>query len=231
MSFLQEILNSGAPISYVLAAFFALATFLFFHRFFYLHRINIDSDNFLLGIKNNLRNGKGQKTIEAIAICADTHSPIASVARSILSRNTRSEEAMRHAAEETAIMEIPRIQRNARLIAAIGQLAPLLGLLGTVISLMDIFRSLGGGKGETALSINDMSSGISTALITTAMGVAVALAIHLYNAILTERCHTIVFNMEKVATELINFLIEPEDLDDQMNRVLLADETFKGKAK
>ncbi|MBR0460053.1 MAG: MotA/TolQ/ExbB proton channel family protein [Victivallales bacterium] len=221
MSFLQEILNTGAPISYVILGGFLIATFLFFHRFFYLHRINIDSENFLLGIKNNLRNAQDKRRIEAISICADTHSPIAAVAREILSRYTHSEAAMRHAADGAATTEIPRLQRNASLIAAIGQLSPLLGLFGTVISIMSMFQKLGGGQEGVSLSIQSIATHLRAALITTALGISAGMVIHLYNVILMERCRVIVFSMEKVAAELISFLAEPEDLAQEMNAALL----------
>ncbi len=221
MLFLKEILSTGGTISYVILAGFLIATFLFFHRFFYLHRINIDSENFLLGIKNNLKNALDKRRIEAISICADTHSPMANVAREILSRNTHSEAAMRHAADAVATTEIPRLQRNSRLIAAIGQIAPLLGLFGTIICMMRIFQSLG-EKQEISLSIKLMAVNLRAALITTALGLSVGMIVHLYNVILLERCHVIVYNMEKVASELISFLAEPEDLAQEMNSALLS---------
>ena len=83
-----------------------------------------DSESFLIGIRNNL---KSNKLVEALAICKDTQTPIASVCESILSRWSKDEMALHCAAEEAALIEIPRIQRYRRLIAAIGQLAPMLG--------------------------------------------------------------------------------------------------------
>lgn len=222
MTFLQDMLNSGAPVSYVLLAGFIVATFLFFHRFFYLHMVNVDTENFMIGIKNNLKDREKPKLIEAIAICDDTRTPVASMAKSILSRYSLTEAALHCAANEAATMEIPKLQRNTRLIAAIGQLAPLLGLFGTVLSLMELFQEIGHGTNGMNMSIAQMAPHVGSALITTAMGIAVAMIVHLYNVILAERCSGIVYDMEKAATELINYIIKPDDIVNTMNKNAMA---------
>jgi len=222
MTLLQEIFNNGGPLSYVIAGIFAISTFLFFHRFFYLHRINVNIDNFLLGLKNSLKNNREQKLVEAISLCDEARAPVGSMAKSILCRNTTSEAALWRAAEEAATVEVPRLQRNSRLIAALGQLAPLAGFLGTVLSLMTLFKEIGTGSNGVSMSISQMAPFVCNALITTALGIAVAMIIHLYNVVLQERCHSIVFDMEKTATELINFLVEPEDMSIKINAGILS---------
>ena len=216
MYFLHQLINAGKPISIILLVCLAIATFLFFYRFFYLHSITLDSESFLIGIRNNL---KSNKLVEALAICRDTQTPVASVCESILSRWSKDEMALHCAAEEAALIEIPRIQRFRRIIAAIGQLAPLLGFLGTIIAFMQLFADM--KSGSLTISVAQMEPHIRQALMLTAMGIAVSMIVHLYNVILEERCHSLVNDMEKTAIELINFLIEPKGLADKMNAQVL----------
>lgn len=231
MTFLQQILNDGAPISYVILGCFVVATFLFFQRFFYLHRANIDCETFLLGIFNNIKNKTEKKTVEAIMICDQTPSPVASMVKSILCGHNTSEASLRRTAEEATLIEIPRMQRNARLISVIGQTSPMLGLFGTVLSLMSLFNKIGEGTTGASMSISQMAPDVRTALITTAMGITVAMIVSLYNAILSERCHAIVYDMEKTATELITFLVEPENLADSINETLIGESKNNSDSK
>ncbi|MBR4674278.1 MAG: MotA/TolQ/ExbB proton channel family protein [Victivallales bacterium] len=218
MYFLHQLINAGKPISIILLVCLAIATFLFFYRFFYLHSITLDSESFLIGIRNNL---KSNKLVEALAICRDTQTPVASVCESILSRWSKDEMALHCAAEEAALIEIPRIQRFRRIIAAIGQLAPLLGFLGTIIAFMQLFADM--KSGSLTISVAQMEPHIRQALMLTAMGITVSMIVHLFNVILEERCHSLVNDMEKTAIELINFLIEPKELADKMNAQVLSE--------
>ncbi|MBR4219748.1 MAG: MotA/TolQ/ExbB proton channel family protein [Victivallales bacterium] len=218
MNFLLQLINAGKPISIILLVILAIATFLFFYRFFYLHSITLDSESFLIGIRNNL---KSNKLVEALAICKDTQTPIASVCESILSRWSKDEMALHCAAEEAALIEIPRIQRYRRLIAAIGQLAPMLGFLGSIIAFMELFAAM--KSSSLTISVAQMEPHIHKALILTALGIGVGMIVHFFNVILEERCHALVNDMEKTAVELINFLIEPKDLADRMNAQVLSE--------
>lgn len=212
MNFL-ELLNTS-PINYVILAIHIIATYLFFYRYFDLHRINLDTEDFLLGLKNNLRRGeKDSKFIEAISICDDTNTPMSSVAKSILSKNSTNELLLHHAAEEAATIEIPKLQKNMRLIASIGQIVLLLGLLGTLLSLMELFDT-GSAAG---LSLRDMGPTVQKALITTTLGIISAMLVHFYNVILMERCNSIVGDMQKTAIELINFLTNDPEFVNRIN--------------
>ena len=219
-SFIEKLLDECGGVGYGIIILFLLASLLFFRRFIYLHRIKIDSDGFLLGIKNKLNDSR--KTIEAIAICEDTRGPVASVVRAILSRDSKDEAALRRAADEAAIVEVPRLQKGSRIISGISQLLPLLGLLGTVLSLRSFFGEIAGSSNVVTLGVEQVSGDIRTALVTTAMGLAGGIIVHFYNLVLQESCSNIVEEMERTAVELINFLVESPELADRMNRRILA---------
>ena len=147
----------------------------------------------------------GNRIAEAIAICDDTKSPIANMARSVICHSDQDEPRMRIAVDDTALTEIPRMQRNMKLLASLGQIAPVLGLLGTLISLMNIFTKIQ-DQGHFVETIQ-LAGDVRTALITTVAGLIVAMAVQLFYFLLAERIDTIVQEMEKAASEIINFLL------------------------
>ena len=197
-----ELINSSA-INYVIITLHIIATYLFFYRYFDLHRINLDTEDFLLGLKNNLRRDVSNKLVESISICDDAGTPMASVAKSIISRVSTNELLLHHAAEEAASVEIPKLQKNMRLISTIGQVAIFLGMLGTVLAMIELFD---GSSAAVDLGLRDIGPVVQKALVTTALGIASAMIVHMYNTILMENSSTIVNEMEKTAIELINFI-------------------------
>lgn len=218
MGSIKHLFDQGDPLLYVLLAFFIIGSFLFIRRFLYLHSVSIDSEGFMLGIRNNVNKNK---YVEAISLCRDTNSPVASVCESILTRKSRNEEHLHYAAEEAALIEIPKLQNNIRLISALSNIAPYMGFLGTIISIGMWFNSLDKNDNSLAMSIRDISSTLGPALYTTAAGIICSIVLYLYAIILQERCHAIIADMEYSATELINMLIEPEDIAAKLNEGIL----------
>lgn len=201
MPYLQQLLNDGGPIAYVLLGCLLLATILFLDRFFNCHRARIDTREFLRGLFNIL---KSDKVVEAIAICDSTPGPVSAILRAAICHCDQGESKVRQAVDEAAMTEIPRLERNTRLLAAIGQIAPVLGLLGTLISLMNIFSKMQ-GQGHFVETIQ-LAEHVRSALICSAMGLIVALAVQLFYFILAEQISKIVLDMEKSANEMIYFL-------------------------
>ncbi|MBQ7649570.1 MAG: MotA/TolQ/ExbB proton channel family protein, partial [Victivallales bacterium] len=99
---------------------------------------------------------------------------------------------------------------------------PMLGFFDTVISFMKMFKKIADNNAGMTMSITNIAPYISNALVATAIGIAVGMATYLYTAILSERCHAIVNDMEKAATELMNVLTEPKDISERLNGDLAA---------
>lgn len=88
-------------------------------------------------------------------------------------------------ARQVALAELARMGSRMRLLEAVVQMAPMLGLLGTVIGMIDAFGSL--ALSQTASDPRLLASGIWTALTTTALGLAIALVAYLIAAWLEGR--------------------------------------------
>ena len=113
---------------------------------------------------------------------------------------------MREALEEAGLIEVPPLEDKLNLLATIAQIAPLMGLLGTVLGLIKIFSTL--QNQQTLANIQDLSGGIWQALICTAAGLAVAVPCYAGYNYLVSRVNAIVLDMEKAATEIVNIVSE-----------------------
>src|SRR5438876_12380157 len=122
-------LSHGGPMTYLILAASAVALAVFVERVLHFHRAHINSMEFLAGVRNVL---KRDNVVEALSICDATHGPVARLVKvAVLSRD-RGREGVREALEEAGLVEVPRLEEKINLLATIAQIAPLMGLLGTV---------------------------------------------------------------------------------------------------
>jgi biopolymer transport protein ExbB len=115
-------------------------------------------------------------------------------------------ERVREALEEAGLAEVPRLEEKLGLLATIAQLTPLLGLLGTLLGFIKIFRTME-AAGLTA-NVSMLSEGVWEALICAAAGLAVAIPAHAGYNYLVNRVNEIVLDMEKAANEIVNIVSE-----------------------
>src|ERR1700733_8771842 len=131
-----SLLANGGPLIWVLLAPALVLVFVFVERTLYLHRGQIRSTDFRNGIKNIL--GK-RRLVEALTVCEETPGPVAAVVKAALLHADDDSESMRFQVQEAAVVELPALERRLGSIAAIAQVAPLAGLLGTVLGMFTTF--------------------------------------------------------------------------------------------
>src|SRR5947209_10376733 len=168
MRSLPALLANGGPVLYLIMLTSAVAVVVFIERFLHCHRAQINSTEFLNGVRTVL---KRNNLVEAISICDATPGPVARLVKTAILNREHGRERVREALEEAGLTEVPRLEEKLNLLATIAQLAPLLGLLGTVLGFIDVF-----GKMQQAgfyAQVGDLSTGIWQALICAAAGLAV----------------------------------------------------------
>lgn len=207
-----DFLEQGGPMIWVLLALSAFGFIIFLERILFLHRGQIRTGNFLEGIRNLL--GK-ERRLEALTLCEDMPGPIPGVVKAILLRVGESEEAMRRAAEEAALVEIPMLERRVGAIAAVARIAPLLGLLGTLLGILEAFYRTGETGGVAYPNFSLFLSGLAQALTTTVLGIVIAIMAHVAHHFLHGRVRALVHDMEYSGHELIRFLQENKSLDSE----------------
>jgi biopolymer transport protein ExbB len=197
------LLANGGPMMWLLLVLSGVAIAVFVERALYCHRSQINSSEFLNGVRTVL---KRDNVVEALAICDATPGPVARLVRTAIVNRERGKEAIREVLEDAGLVEVPRLEAKLNLLATIAQIAPLLGLLGTVLGFITMFANL--QEAGVYAHLGQMSKGIWQALISAAAGIAVAIPCHAGYNYLVSRINNIVLDMERSATEIVNILTD-----------------------
>src|SRR5216110_1099351 len=136
---LTTLLRDGGPMIWLILLASAVAIVVFIERVLHFHRAQINSMEFLNGVRNVLRR---ENVVEALSICDATPGPVARLVKVAILNRERGQEAMREALEEAGLIEVPPLEDKLNLLATIAQISPLMGLLGTVLGFIRIFSQL-----------------------------------------------------------------------------------------
>src|SRR3982750_344366 len=128
--------TKGGPMMLVLGALGLLGLMLFIERTLYLHRGQIRAKAFVEGLKNILAK---RRIVEALTVCEEAPGPVPAVVKAALLHADADAETMRFYVQEAAVVELPALERRLGSIAAIAQVAPLVGLLGTLLGMITTF--------------------------------------------------------------------------------------------
>jgi biopolymer transport protein ExbB len=200
---LPTILGNGGLMFWAIMIAGAVGVVTFIERFLHCHRAQINSTEFLNGVRTVL---KRNNVVEAISICDATPGPVARVVKTAILNRDQERERLRESIQQAGAYEVPRLEEKLNLIATIAQIAPLLGLLGTLLGFIELFQSLK-ASGLYA-NIGSLSGGIERALISAAAGIAVAVPAHASYNYLVSRINKIVLDMERAAGEILDIVTE-----------------------
>lgn len=170
-------------------------------RFIALRRASIDTREFMDTMRQVLRQNRIQ---EAVEICDETDAPVARIMRAGILKHNRGKDEIREAIEDAGHLEIPRLERYMSALATCANIAPLLGLLGTVAGMIKAFAQIKNKRGQ--VNPSDLAEGISNALLTTAFGLTVAIPILVVYNYLVSRVDNLVVEMEISSSELVELL-------------------------
>jgi biopolymer transport protein ExbB len=196
-------LSHGGPMIWLIVAASAVALVVFIERVVHFHRAQINSMEFLNGVRNVL---KRDNVVEALSICDATPGPVARLVKVAILSRERGREGVREALEEAGLVEVPPLEDKLNLLATIAQITPLMGLLGTVLGFIRIFSRL--EAQGTLAHLEALSGGVWEALICTAAGLAVAIPAYAAYNYLVSRVNAIVLDMERSAAEIVSIVCE-----------------------
>jgi len=202
-----KFMSLGGPLMWLILLNAAIAVGIFLEKVFHFHRAQINTTDFVNGIRNALKRGNA---IEAIALCDETPGPVAQVVKAGTANRERSREEIREAMENAARTEIARLERRLVVLATIAQITPLLGFLGTVLGMIQMFKVI---QEAQLPSPGQLAGGVWEALLTTAAGLVVAVPAYVAYNYLVSRVQNLVLDMEKAANEFITFLSRREPVE------------------
>jgi biopolymer transport protein ExbB len=200
---LPTLLGNGGPVIWLILIAAATAAVVFIERALYCHRSQINSAEFLNGVRTVIKRGN---IVEAIAICDATAGPVARLVKAAILARDLGRERVREAVEEAGLTEVPRLEEKLNLLATITQIAPLLGLFGTIVGFIDVFQSI--EQAGLYANIEQLAHGVLKALVCAAGGIAVAIPAHAGYNYLVSRVNKIVLDMERAAAEIVNIVSE-----------------------
>lgn len=194
-----KLMNDGGPVMWVILFCAVLALFLFLIKVFQFHRDEISVRELMRGLSNVLtRNG----VVEALTLCDNTPGPVARILSAGIIARQRGDANIRSAIDDAAMEELPKLERYIPLFGALSHVLILLGLLGTVLGMLDAFEVIRASEHFYAGSIG---APLAKALLTTAAGLTVAIPCHIGYTYLTMRVDVLTLDMEKAALELTAF--------------------------
>lgn len=132
----------------------------------------------------------------------DRHSPLGRIFAAGLRNVNSSREMMKEAIEDAGRAVIHELERFLTTLGTIASVSPLLGLLGTVIGMVEIFGALTPSGGSPA----QLAHGISVALYNTAMGLIVAIPSMIFYRYFRTKVDTLVMEMEQQSIKLVDIV-------------------------
>ena len=196
-----ELLRQGGPMVWVLLIVSAFGITAFLERLLYYHRAQINASEFMAGVRTVLKN---ENVVEAVAICDATPGPVARMAKLGILNREQSHDRLRELLDDHSRAEVPRLEKRLNMLGTIAQIAPLLGLLGTVLGFIQIFQGVW-REGNWVLA-NVLAGGIWQGLVCMALGLAIAIPCTIAFNYLVGRKDDIALDIEKANAELINIL-------------------------
>lgn len=210
----QDLLFLGGPVMVpiLICSIFALGIIL--NRWSYLTSLKNDTDLLRSRVFELLRNNKIK---EAILLCEANHAPVARVLKAGLFKLDSSAEEIKEAMEQASALENPKLENGLAALITIANVAPLLGMFGTVLGITVTFHAVQTqSAGLTPLTPADLAGGIWQALLTTLAGLMVAIPSFVAYNFFVHRINNIITEMERTAAEMLNIstrLAEPADTE------------------
>jgi biopolymer transport protein ExbB len=179
---------------------------IFIERLFQLRKAEIDTNKFLIKMRKMI---KEQNIIEAIQTCEDTGGAIANIIKRGLLKHNLSRDRVENAMETQGLVEISFLEKNAKVLSVIAYVAPLIGLLGTVLGFIQAFGEMR-QTGLMDISTTNIGGAMEYALVTTAAGLVVAIPTVIGYNYIVSRIEGLVLEMQTTSSEIVDMLLNQQ---------------------
>lgn len=198
---LWDKIKSGGPIVWPILFIGVVALIIIITKIIYLRRIYIDPVRFLTSLNSLIEKKMWE---DAISLCNCYKKKLVPriILKCILNKDLTRQD-LENVMQEEILRRIPNLERFISTLGMLGKISPLLGLLGTVTGMINTFHMI------TYFGTSDprlMSSGISEALVTTMLGLTVAIPIMISHTILTKVVDNFIAHMEQCTISVVNTL-------------------------
>jgi biopolymer transport protein ExbB len=204
------VVEQGGAIVWVQVALGLMGAIFVLDRLIFFHLTRLNVADLLVGLGNHV---KKNSYAEARHEASRAPGPVARVAYAVLLRSDLPRCDLRDIAQEAGQLEVPRIERNIRGILNVALLAPLVGLLGTILGIVDVFQKMRERGGQAAPT--EISAGIFQALATTALGLMIATIMYLFYLYFMGRAQRLMHRLERTGIETVNMVADARHAEEQ----------------
>jgi biopolymer transport protein ExbB len=180
-----------------------IVVYIFVERYLAVQRSSKEEKDFMLKIKEYLKEGKIDSAKD---LCARSENPAARMIEKGISRLGKSQEDIAVSIENTGRLEVMRLEQRLSFLATSAGVAPMLGFLGTTLGMVQVFIEM---KNMRSLELATISPGIMHAMITTVGGLIVGIMAYVAYNFLVARIESVVYKMENTAIDFMDLLNEP----------------------
>ncbi|MBL4683478.1 MAG: MotA/TolQ/ExbB proton channel family protein [Nannocystaceae bacterium] len=202
---LAELFEQGGHLMWAILAGSVVGVAVFFERVWSLQKNRVLPRAFVDRMRGMVSKGK---TSEARLLCEENGSSIALIMagalRAFEAGKARAE--IKEAVEEVGNREVAQLDRNVEIVGTVASISPLLGLLGTVIGMIQVFKNFVDAFQAGNAGPDTFAQGIWQALITTAFGLTVAIPMLVAYKFLQGRNDRLVVAMEEDAMGIVDLL-------------------------
>jgi biopolymer transport protein ExbB len=200
---LFDLLLKGGYVMIPIAILMLIAIYYFFERLITISRSGKTERNFMNNIRDFIKSGN----IDAAkAFCRSSHSPQARVIEKGISRLGKPIKEIEEAMEDVGKQELYKLERNLGVLSIVGRIAPMLGFIGTIIGVINLFYKI---SLVNQVHIDVISEGLYQKMITSASGLAIGVFAFICYHVLSMMVDKIVHQMEKASMEFVDLLNEP----------------------
>ncbi|MCB9522069.1 MAG: MotA/TolQ/ExbB proton channel family protein [Myxococcales bacterium] len=198
-------LQKGGALMVPILAFSVVALMVFLERLWALRPNRVIPRDFVALIRRKVHE---DRAAEALTLCEGNPSTASAVLASGLRYAGRPREVIKEAFEEVGRIEVTHLSRFLEVLGTIAAVAPLLGLLGTVVGMIEVFRTVVAESGGAAGPVNpgSLANGIWAALMTTAAGLSAAIPAFIGYKYLLSRVDRFALEMEEICLGLLDLL-------------------------
>lgn len=200
---LIKVFQSGGPFMYPILIVMAVGLAIAIERFVYLSKIQARTNKIWRNIVPMLKADDSPRAAKSVE---RDSSPLAVVLQYGFARQQKNapREAVEAAMEEGIMEVVPQLEQRTHYLATLANIATLLGLLGTIIGLIQAFTAV--ANADPAEKANLLSASISVAMNTTAFGLMAAIPLLLFHSYLATRTTRLVDNIEMAAVKCLNIM-------------------------
>ncbi|MDC3132126.1 MotA/TolQ/ExbB proton channel family protein [Opitutae bacterium] len=193
------------PMMFPLLALAFIGFIIFLERTLFLHKGQINIQEFISGIKNLLKKGR---LVEAVTLCEEMGGSAAHLVKTVLLNYDASVDLITAHLRKRLSLEIPSLERRIGILSVVARISPLIGFLGTLIAGIEIINNLSFFDGASGMLI----AALANALFSSALGLVICILATAGHHFLEVRITHVIHDYEWLSSELLEVILEERSL-------------------